>query len=87
MLVRFVRRTPPYNAGEVAGFKEDEARRFIRIGAAVEEKPMSYVDRRAPEPVTRKPAAVDVPNLPTDGLPTYVEQPRRRGRARKNADT
>ncbi|MHC1792123.1 hypothetical protein [Solidesulfovibrio sp.] len=35
MLVRFTRKVPPYNAGETAGFPESEARRFVRLGAAV----------------------------------------------------
>ncbi|MHC1788525.1 hypothetical protein [Solidesulfovibrio sp.] len=35
MLVRFTRKVSPYNAGETAGFPEAEARRFVRLGAAV----------------------------------------------------
>jgi hypothetical protein len=32
--VRFKTKHSPYNAGEVAGFEEDEARRLIKVGVA-----------------------------------------------------
>lgn len=35
MLIQFTRKVPPYNAGECAGFPDDEAKRFVRLGAAI----------------------------------------------------
>ncbi len=34
--VRFVKNSPPYNKGEIAGFPEDQAKRLIAAGLAVD---------------------------------------------------
>ena len=86
MLIKFIKNETPYMAGETADFDDRAAKARIRRGVAVEvpaKSPAGYVTK----PTVPAPPTVDVPNLPTDGLPTYGEQPRRRGRPRKNADT
>lgn len=40
MLVRFIRDATPYQGGEVAGFRDEEARRLISMGVAAEHSPI-----------------------------------------------
>lgn len=39
MLIKFIKPSLPYNAGEVAGFKDADAQKYIKAGVAVEYKP------------------------------------------------
>lgn len=44
MAVKFVKGMSPYQAGEIAGFPEEEARRLIQAGVAEE-----YAVKKSPE--------------------------------------
>lgn len=60
MLVRFRSKVPPYQAGEVAGFPDGEARRLIALGSAeavVDETPAPPPEPEAAEEKKPDPAA------------------------------
>lgn len=76
--LRFVRPFHPYNAGEVAGFSPETARRIVATGSAVREgagdpspvpprpAPPAGPVHRDPTPVHRDPPAPSGPQLPED---------------------
>ena len=57
--VKFLKPCPPYNAGEVAGFNDDHANRFIELGSAelvVKESPKVEAKTEPSAPKTKAPA-------------------------------